>query len=182
MNSKSIRTHLKPYSIVASRRTTVAHAFASALAPVDKHDPIKVDDALAKLGQADLSRLTCVYCEQPAQTWDHLENLVKDGQLAGYGHQVGNLVPSCRHCNSAKGGRPYREFVGRLSALSEEQKEALVARLESHLGLASPVLGSASTPGIEQDLKQFQAIQQKVLDLLREADAVAERIRSQRDG
>lgn len=184
MNSKSIRTHLTPYSIVAKRRTTIAHAFASALAPVDQLDQSKVDEALLRLGQADPSNLTCVYCGQPAQTWDHLENLVKGGQLAGYGHQVGNLVPSCRHCNSVKGGRPYRQFVGGLAALTEEQKAGLIARLENHQALATPVVssGAGATSAIDQDLKQFQIIQQKVLDLLREADVVAERIRRQRDG
>ena len=64
----------------------MAHAFASALAPCDEYDQGKVEEALVRLGQKDLNRLSCVYCGRSAQTWDHLENLVKAGRLNGYGH------------------------------------------------------------------------------------------------
>ena len=55
MTPKSICSHLKPYSINSKRRTTVAHAFASALAPCDVYDRAKVEAALIALGQKDLS-------------------------------------------------------------------------------------------------------------------------------
>jgi len=55
MNPKSIRSHLKPYSTSSKRRTTVAHAFASALGPCDAYDASKVESALLALGQKDLS-------------------------------------------------------------------------------------------------------------------------------
>ena len=134
MTPKSIGSHLAPYSIFFKRKTTVAHAFASALAPSDEFDKEKVETALDALGQKNLRQLTCVYCEKLAQTWDHLENLVKDGQLNGYGHQIGNLVPCCRDCNSAKGGKPFREYVNTLY-LESTAKADLIARLERHLSL-----------------------------------------------
>jgi hypothetical protein len=75
MTPKSIRSHLAPYSIFSKRKTTVAHAFASALAPSDEYAKEKIDAALYALGQKNLKELSCVYCERLAQTWDHLENL-----------------------------------------------------------------------------------------------------------
>src|SRR3954451_2669499 len=81
------------------------------------------------LGQPDLNDLRCVYCGEPAETWDHLVGLVKDSELNGYGHQVGNLVPCCRACNSLKGNKGWREFVR--SAIPDPGKRAQV---ESVLG------------------------------------------------
>ena len=64
MTPKSIGSHLAPYSIFFKRKTTVAHAFASALAPSDEFDKEKVETALDALGQKNLRQLTCVYCEK----------------------------------------------------------------------------------------------------------------------
>jgi hypothetical protein len=50
MTPKSIRSHLAPYSIFSKRKTTIAHAFASALAPSDEFDKEKVEAALKELG------------------------------------------------------------------------------------------------------------------------------------
>ena len=38
MRYKDIRRYLKPYSMVASRATTINHAFAACIAPCDKYD------------------------------------------------------------------------------------------------------------------------------------------------
>lgn len=111
MDKRSIRNHLKPYSIFQKRRTTINHAFASALAPYDIYDEQIIDKALKVLGQDPNGYLYCVYCGSKAQTWDHLVGLVKDAQLRGYGHQIGNLVPCCRDCNSKKGSKDWRQFI-----------------------------------------------------------------------
>ena len=82
MKAKSIISHLKPYSIFKKRRTTIAHAFASALASTDIYDEEKVALALQALGQ-NPDNLHCVYCCQPAQSWDHLFNLVRGENRTG---------------------------------------------------------------------------------------------------
>ncbi|QQK02974.1 hypothetical protein JFN94_02005 [Burkholderia anthina] len=178
MKAKSIGSHLKPYSIFKKRRTTIAHAFASALAPTDIYDKIKVDGALRALG-LDPDDLRCVYCSKSAQTWDHLFNLVTNGEANGCGHQIGNLVPSCRDCNSAKGGKPYEVFVDGLAALSDEGRAELKARLRAHSELTKSSTLSASQ-NERALLQRYRAIQDQVLALLQDADACAEEIRAER--
>src|SRR5687767_8294859 len=111
MNKKSIKTHLKSYSIFQKRKTTINHAFASALAPADSYEDEILSDALECLGQDSNKDLRCVYCDNEAQTWDHLIGLVKDSELRGYGHQIGNLVPCCKSCNSKKGSKDWKLFL-----------------------------------------------------------------------
>lgn len=111
MKLEGIKKHLRSYSIEQKRKTTVNHAFASALAPYDHYDEKRVTEAMNLLGQTDMNDLRCVYSNSAAETWDHLVGLVKDSQLNGYGHQIGNLVPSCRACNSSKGNKDWREFL-----------------------------------------------------------------------
>lgn len=182
MNPKSIRSHLKPYSISSKRRTTVAHAFASALGPCDEYDELKIETALTALGQDDLNHLTCVYCGRPAQTWDHLENLVKAGRFNGYGHQIGNLVPSCRECNSEKGGKSFRAFVAADTRLAEVERAALIRRLENHLALAKPIEPEELDPGRQEVLSKFLAVQAQIVQLMEEADKYATLLRTRSDG
>lgn len=176
MTPKSILSHLAPYSIFSKRKTTIAHAFASALAPSDDFDEKKVEAALEALGQKSLKRLTCVYCGKLAQTWDHLENLVKEGQLNGYGHQIGNLVPCCRDCNSAKGGKPFQAYVESLP-LSPHEKTDLISRLKNHLAQARPIDKSALDAEKRAAFEKFNAIKGQILELMQEADRCAEVLR-----
>ena len=182
MNPKSIRSHLAPYSIFSKRKTTVAHAFASGLAPSDEYDEEKLEAALNALGQKDLKQLSCVYCEKQAQTWDHLENLVKAGKLNGYGHQIGNLVPCCRDCNSQKGGKPFRDFIYADVRLTETEKSNLIRRLETHLALARPIQPSNLSPEGQETLTKFLALQTQILGLMEEADKYAQDLRLQKNG
>ena len=62
MKLESIKKHLSPYSIYQKRHTTIAHAFASALAPVDVYDESKLLSALKNLDQEDVDSIVCVYC------------------------------------------------------------------------------------------------------------------------
>jgi hypothetical protein len=182
MTPKSIQSHLAPYSIFSKRKTTVAHAFASALAPSDEYDEKKIEVALNALGQKNLKQLSCVYCERQAQTWDHLENLVKAGKLNGYGHQIGNLVPCCRDCNSQKGGKPFRDFISADARLTDTEKLNLICRLEMHLTLAKPIQPSNLSPEADEALKKFLELQTQILGLMAEADKFAHVLRVQKNG
>jgi uncharacterized protein YejL (UPF0352 family) len=180
MKPKSIRSHLAPYSILSKRRTTIAHAFASALAPSDEFNLEKVEDALTALGQKNLNQLICVYCDKLAETWDHLENLVKDGKLNGYGHQIGNLVPCCRNCNSQKGGKQFQKHIETLN-LSLDKKNELISRLEKHLAQAKPIDKSSFDAQGQKALDRFNEIQEQILKLMEEADKHARVLREQRN-
>lgn len=178
MKARSIVSHLKPYSIYKKRRTTIAHAFASALAPSDDYDEDKVRAALEALGQ-DPNSLHCVFCFAPAETWDHLVSLVKNGEPNGHGHQIGNLVPCCRHCNSSKGGKPFEAYVDSLTKLGESTRAAMKARLRAHSGLTT-MSNTGATPRERALLRKYRVIQDQVLALLKDADDCAAEIRAER--
>jgi len=178
MDKRSIKAHLKPYSIFQKRRTTINHAFASALAPNDNYDERVIDEALEVLGQNPNGYLYCVYCGREAQTWDHLVGLVKDAQLRGYGHQVGNLVPCCRNCNSKKGSKDWRQFI-ESEIRDEEFRADLIARLEIYLSrFAKPINIERIARSMPDDWAEYLSIKNQIFELMIKADQVAERIRS----
>ena len=47
----------------------------------------------------------CFYCEEIADTWDHIVPRIRGGIGT-----IDNLVPSCRSCNSRKGSKPLYIF------------------------------------------------------------------------
>ncbi|WP_416208851.1 HNH endonuclease [Chloroflexus sp.] len=102
---ESIKKPLREYSIYQERKTTINHAFASAIAPVDQYNQATISESIRLLEQDPNGELTCAYCSQPAETWDHLESLVEHGHFRGYGDIIGNLVPCCKSCHSAKGAK-----------------------------------------------------------------------------
>ena len=177
MTPKSIRSHLAPYSILGKRKTTVAHAFASALAPTDEFEKEKIEAALDALGQKNLKQLSCVYCSRIAQTWDHLVNLVQKGELNGFGHQIGNLVPCCRDCNSDKGSTPFEDFVNSRDYLDDDQKSDLICRLKQHLNLAKPIQ-ETNNP---EALTELNKIKLQIFHLMKEADRYAAILRNGRN-
>jgi hypothetical protein len=177
MKIESIKKHLSPYSIYQKRHTTIAHAFASALAPVDGYDEARLLKALKAFGQEDEDDIRCVYCEKPAQTWDHLVCLVRKGELNGYGHQIGNLVPSCKDCNSSKGAKDFRVFVAGLTSLSDAQKKRLLSRLEDHQQLAKPFKAGESPADIQAKVNQLKALKAEIFELMKKADAIASEIK-----
>lgn len=102
MRLKTIATHLRPYRMLASRRTTINHMFAAAIAPNDIFDEQRVREAMILLGNDPDGDLACAYCGNPAETWDHVFATVKNSRFSGHGHQLGNLLPCCKQCNSRK--------------------------------------------------------------------------------
>lgn len=177
MNRQSIKGHLALYSIFQKRRTTINHAFASAIAPVDDYDDLKVSAALRLLGQDPDGDLLCVYCGLQATTWDHLIGLVKNAELRGFGHQIGNLVPCCRDCNSKKGAKAWetylREKVPNQSAF--EAKRSLIADyLNQYAALVNLKQAAEMMP---DDWSRYCAIKRELFRLMAEADTIAARLR-----
>ena len=67
---KSIARHLRRYRMAASRRTTVNHMFAAAVASHDRYDETRVREAVALLGNDPDGHLACAYCGGAAETRD----------------------------------------------------------------------------------------------------------------
>lgn len=177
MNRRSIRRHLAQYSIFRKRKTTINHAFASAIAPVDDYDDEKVSAALRLLGQDPGADLLCIYCGLLATTWDHLISLVENSELRGYGHQIGNLVPCCRDCNSKKGAKDWKTYLReKVPNQSDfEAKRSLIADyLDRHATLVNLNQAAEIMP---DDWSRYCDIKKEVFRLMEEADTIAARLR-----
>jgi hypothetical protein len=176
MKKQSVKFHLSPYSIYQKRKTTINHAFASAIAPVDAYVEAIVGDALRLLGQNPDGDPSCVYCELPAETWDHLIGLVKKGELRGYGHQLGNLVPCCKKCNSEKGAKDWEVYLGKKlpepSALAEKRGRIASYR-DRYAALVNLEHAKRQSP---DDWALYGQINDEILMLMKKADVVAARL------
>ena len=177
MRKRSIKSHLSPYSIFQKRRTTINHAFASAIAPVDEYDEVKLGEAICLLGQDPEGDLKCIYCDLQADTWDHLVGLVENAKLRGYGHQLGNLVPCCRSCNSKKGAKDWDVYLREI--LSDQSAfQAKYNLIVSYCGrYASPVNLQRAAEMLPDDWTRYCEIKQEIFRLMAEADIIADRLR-----
>ena len=177
MKKKSIKAHLKPYSILQKRKTTINHAFASALAPNDNYEEQVIDEALSFLGQNPNEDLDCVYCGKKAETWDHLVGLVKNSELRGYGHRIGNLVPCCRNCNSKKGSKDWQQFI-QFQIEDEQKRLGIEARLRMYLERYAKLVDvSMIKKEMPQEWAKYIELKDQIFELMKEADKIAEKIR-----
>jgi hypothetical protein len=177
MKKQSIKLHLAPYSILQKRKTTINHAFASAIAPVDRYDEAILGDALKLLGQDPEGDLNCVYCGSPAETWDHLIGLVEKMELRGFGHQLGNLVPCCRSCNSKKGAKSWTLYMKGV-APDEQTSAAKQLLVTSYVGrYAAPVNLKYAAEQLPDEWTRYCEIKQEIFRLMAEADTIAAHLR-----
>ncbi|HEU5200022.1 MAG TPA: hypothetical protein VFU32_10305 [Ktedonobacterales bacterium] len=179
MKRQSIRHHLQPYSILGRRRTTINHAFASALALYEAYDDARVSQAIKDLGQDPEADLVCFYCDKrPAETWDHVFGLVKVEQYAGFGHTLGNLVPCCKQCNSEKGNKNWQEFL-KNAATDEDRRVTKVAQMEMYLErYLPPQFGSEQIRELcPEEFEELEMLRKNILNLMKKADEIAETIR-----
>ena len=177
MDCKSISYYLRPYKMLAHRRTTINHAFAAAVAPHDSFDESAVRTAMSELGQDPDKPLRCAYCGVPAETWDHIRGTVRASHFSGAGHRLGNLLPCCKPCNSRKGNRDWQAFINALG-LAPELVQARTAAIGAHLErYAVDDSAISATPEHEE----LQRIRKQVLKLLAQGDELAATIRQQYD-
>ena len=179
MKLSGIKRHLRSYSIKRERETTINHAFASALAPHDDYDDALLDQAMSMLGQTNFDDLQCVYCSAPATSWDHLVGLVKNSELNGYGHQIGNLVPCCRDCNSSKGNKDWREFL-RSRMADPVELQQVEETLETYLSKYATKIDLARVQNEYPKVwDRYKEIQSQIIGLMEEADTLTYQLRSQ---
>jgi hypothetical protein len=177
MKKQSIKSHLAPYSILQKRKTTINHAFASGIAPVDEYEEVKLGAALRLLGQDPDGDLICIYCGLQAETWDHLIGLVEKAELRGYGHQIGNLAPCCRDCNSKKGAKGWDVHLRRVVP-DQSAFEAKYSLISSYIDrYAAPVNLKRAAEMLPDDWMRYCEIKREIFRLMAEADTVATRLR-----
>jgi hypothetical protein len=175
MHYSTIRSHLKPYVIVSRRKTTINHAFAAAVAPSDRYDEPRVREAILTLGQDPDKDLLCAYCGKPAQTWDHVFATVKKSTFSGHGHRLGNLLPCCKPCNSAKGNKEWRPFLSQLQ-LPDDTYQTAICHIEAYL---SKYKVHDSIPEQSPEYARILQIKDQVIELMAEADQLAKLVRDQ---
>jgi len=176
MKIESIRSHLQPYSIMKKRQTTINHAFASAIAPSDHYEVKVIKEAVALLGQDPEKDLFCVYCNEAAETWDHVFGLVKDLKFSGYGHVIGNLLPCCKKCNSEKGNRNWEAYIIRKNVDNATVKVNMVKQYFKKY-LPAKVDYEKIKSICPAEIHQLNLIRDKIMELFKEADTIAEKVR-----
>jgi 5-methylcytosine-specific restriction endonuclease McrA len=171
MKIKSIKSHLKPYLIFWRRKTTISHAFASAVAPYDIYDEKVIRKAVKTLGQNPDKNLLCVYCGKLAETWDHVVGLVKNSEFSGYGHVIGNLVPCCRNCNFKKGNKNWKIFLN--------QKSNSIKRIKVLSKYFSKYLKVVRIYNPRKDVNfiKLSRIKNEIFRLMQKADVIAVKIK-----
>ncbi len=177
MKAQSIKKHLTDYSIYVKRWTTINHAFASALSVPDKYDINKVSEAIKVLGQDPDKDLLCVYCKNPAQTWDHIKSLVSKSQYSGNGHQIGNLVPCCTPCNSEKISTDWKEFIDKKENDSSIKAET-IERIEKYIHDYTTTFSFNIDNEYKIELQNLQLIKEQIFELMKKADIQATAIRN----
>lgn len=173
MRYMSLARHLRPYKMVGRRRTTVNHMFAAAIAPNDPYEAGRVRAAVALLGNDPESDLECAYCGENAETWDHIFATVKNGQFSGHGHRVGNLVPCCKPCNSRKGNKTWEAHLASLP-LAKAEFRRRHARIEEYVAMYSC---NDHVQFQTEDHRRLDEIRSLILELMAEADAIADTMR-----
>ena len=178
MNIYSIRSHLKSYGIYQKRKTTISHAFASALSIPDEFEINLVSNAISLLGQNPNNDLLCAYCGNEAKTWDHINAIVLNGEFSGNGHQINNLIPCCKTCNSQKGNKNWEIFLRENKQLTPIDLENRIQRIKNYIGDNNVNLLEIINEYCSQLLQDFQIKKEEVLNLLQEADEIAAQIRN----
>lgn len=173
MKIQSIKAHLKPYSILEKRKTTLNNAFASAIAPNDSYNITVLKNAVVLLRQDPEKKLKCIYCDKPAKTWDHAYGLVKDSEFSGYGHVIGNLLPCCKNCNSKKGNKNWETFLKENNGNNTDEKIRMIKRYfeKNHLKKVNP---KKICPKESKDLSH---IKDQIFKLCKKADKIAAIVR-----
>ena len=176
MKKDSIKSHLKDYSIYQKRWTTVNHAFAAALSAADLYDAAKVSEALRLLDQDPDGDLACIYCDKPGQTWDHVTSTVSKGKFSGVGHQIGNLVPCCKACNSSKGSRNWVAYIDSLG-LDHATRDHKVRMITAYIDQNVINVKERLEQDCSAELQELESIKQQIYQLMKSADLISTEVR-----
>lgn len=174
MKKKDIKRHLQDYSIFSKRSSTINHAFASALSIADNFDEELINTALNILGQDQDGDLLCAYCGKSAETWDHIKAVVNKSSFSGHGHQINNLIPSCKDCNSAKGNKEWNVFL-QLKKLDTKERIDRITNYINHNYINT--INLLQTDDFKDDMTEFNQIKEQIFELMKKGDEKAKVIR-----
>jgi len=173
MRKEKIKQHLKDYKIYNKRKSTIINAFASALALYKEYDEEIMTKALQMLGQDPNENLRCFYCDKTATTFDHIYGIVKDKKYAGYGHEIGNLIPCCQSCNSSKRNTDWREFL--------KKNPEKIKILENYIRTFLPQKNDEDWINdlFPEKMKEYNELKEQILELMKKADDLASQIKKE---
>jgi hypothetical protein len=129
---------------MTSRKTSITNAFVSSIIPVIRPSDDQIAEALSVLGMT-AETVSCVYCGDKCNAWDHLQPLVVNRRPTGYISEIANLVPACQPCNSSKGNSKWRDWMAGKASQSPTTRgiqnvESRVTRLEAYERWRKPTL------------------------------------------
>lgn len=107
---------------LSGRSSTISNAFAISITPyiTPTETEIKESYDLLKIKEGQ-----CAYCLGEGNSKDHLKPLVRKGMPTGYITAIGNLVPCCSACNSAKGAKEFKEWYKAPNNIARLKKKGL---------------------------------------------------------
>ena len=116
----------------------------------------------------------CAYCDKSAETWDHIKAVVSKSSFSGHGHQINNLIPCCKDCNSAKGNKEWNVFL-KFKKLDTQERIDRITNYINHNYIDAKNL--LQTDDFKDDLKEYNAIKEQVFELMKKGDQKAKAIR-----
>jgi hypothetical protein len=166
---------------ITGRTSTITNSFVNAIIPVFVPSNEEVEEALLVLGMSS-DDVRCAYCGDDATEWDHLRPLVRKQRPTGYVSEIANLVPACGKCNQSKSGHDWRDWIRGTARLCPARRnvpglDARIERLSAFERWREPRrVDFESAAGLELWSAHW-ANHDKLLALMRECQAVAERVR-----
>lgn len=165
---------------ITGRSSSITNSFVNGVIPVVPPTEDEVREALEILGMLDA--IVCAYCGDTSTEWDHLRPLVDKQRPTGYISEIHNLVPACGKCNQSKGNKNWLAWMRSTARLSPAARgvadlEERIARLQEYEQRGRPTkIDFESADGAEL-WERHWAHHQKLLELMREADADAQEIK-----
>lgn len=102
---------------------------------------------------------------------------MKNSELRGYGHQIGNLVPCCRSCNSKKGSKDWQQFIDHHVTQATNRRQ-IQAKLTNYLAKYAKLIDIDQIKREAPDeWLRYLAVKEQILALMKEADMIAGAIR-----
>jgi hypothetical protein len=165
---------------ITGRSSTITNSFVQAIIPRVRPSAPEV---LEILGMTP-ANICCAYCGDPTTEWDHINPLVEDKKPTGYWSTIRNLVPACGKCNQSKGGGHWRERMNGPARQSPASREIAdlsqrVERLDRYDRWSDVRPGDVEALVSDALWQEYQRAQKKVEDAMRDAQAVAERVREE---
>lgn len=166
---------------ITGRSSSITNSFVNGLIPVVPPTEDEVREALQVLGMLDA--IACAYCGDTSTEWDHLRPLVDRQRPTGYISEIHNLVPACGKCNQSKGNKPWLTWMYSDAPRAPKARgivdlDERAARLRAYEAWGSPTRIDFATVVGEELWARHWEHHARILQLMREADADAQAIRT----